>query len=284
MVDIVACKACGLVWNRIMRDPQEQIQFYRTENRAARPVQRPYLLSMLTRGACALEFLGKDIKPEMRHLDVGCADGTLLALTRAHGLKVTGLELDENFSTFARDTRQLEVLPMTLDAAPLEPASFDLISFVHVVEHLFHPLHELGIARRLLRDEGLLYVEVPNMGQPLPGLRRFFRHKHNFYFTGNSLRALIAKAGFTPLRLSYSPRDVSLQLLAIKQPGTAEACPQDLQKWRDDARQIYLHVNRDRRRYLLMLRLLAQQMRKERLNRWAYQHYGPLLPELEMVQ
>ncbi len=28
-VDIVVCEACGLVWNRLMREEHEQEQFYR---------------------------------------------------------------------------------------------------------------------------------------------------------------------------------------------------------------------------------------------------------------
>ncbi|MDQ3814364.1 MAG: class I SAM-dependent methyltransferase [Armatimonadota bacterium] len=279
-VDIVACQHCGLVWNQEMRDPSEQIRYYREENRVGTPVRRPYLLSMLTRAACVLEFVKDKLQPGMRHLDVGCAEGTLLALTRAHGLQVTGLELDHNFSQFARDVRNIEVHPTTLDDAPLAPNSFDLVSFVHVVEHLFHPLHELGIARWLLRDDGLLYVEVPNLHTPLPSPRRFFRHKHNFYFTANSLRALVSKAGFTPLRLGYSPRDVSIQLLSAK--ADTAAAP-SLEQWRDNPRQIFLKVNRDRHRYLLMLRLLAQHTRKELLGREVLRRYGPMLPELETV-
>lgn len=281
-VDIVACRKCGLVWNRRMMDEPEQLEFYKKHNRARGAVSRKYLISMLARAACAVEFLGCRLQPGMRHLDVGCAEGTLLALTRAHGLEVQGLEIDVNHSRFAREVRHLQVLPMTLETAPLTPASFDLVSFVHVAEHLVHPVQVLGVGHRLLRDEGLLYVEVPNMNQPLPGLRHFFRPKHNFYFTANTLRAVVSKAGFAPLRLGYSARDGSVQLLAVKSPRREATLPGNLPRWRDDARKMRAKVRRERtRQYLLLSLLFINVFRQGWVKRQALRRYGALLPELQ---
>ena len=274
-VDIVACENCGLVWNRIMRDEQGQVEYYKKQYRETGRISQRYLISVLSRAASVLNFLGDDLKPGMRHLDVGCADGTLLALTRAHGLDVTGLELDVNYSRFATEVRQLTVLPTTIEDTDLSPVSFDLVSFVHVLEHLFHPVCTLRQARELLRDNGWLYVEVPNLCQPLPGPRRFFRHQHNFYFTANTLRSLVSKAGFVPVRIACSRRDVSLQVLAVKGDG-AEISP----SWRDDAKKIYAHVNRDRKRYHLLLRLLRRRIQQERLRHWSLDRYGDMLPEV----
>jgi 2-polyprenyl-3-methyl-5-hydroxy-6-metoxy-1,4-benzoquinol methylase len=274
-VDIVACENCGLVWNRIMRDEQGQVEYYKKQYRETGKISRRYLISVLSRAASVLNFLSDDLKPGMRHLDVGCADGTLLALTRAHGLDVTGLELDVNYSRFAREVRQLTVLPTTIEDTDLAPDSFELVSFVHVLEHLFHPICTLRQARELLRDNGWLYVEVPNLCQPLPGPRRFFRHQHNFYFTANTLRSLVSKAGFVPVRIACSRRDVSLQVLAVK-GDAAEISP----SWRDDAQKIYAHVNTDRRRYHLLLRLLRRRIQQERLRHWALDRYGDMLPEV----
>src|SRR5687768_6146141 len=91
-IDIVACKHCGLVWNRNMADEPEQLEFYQEQNRAHGGVTQKYLLSMLARASCVVEFLGSDLRAGQKHLDVGCAEGTLLALTRSHGLDVQGLE------------------------------------------------------------------------------------------------------------------------------------------------------------------------------------------------
>ncbi|MDF2441771.1 MAG: hypothetical protein JWN98_2755 [Abditibacteriota bacterium] len=278
-IDIVGCRQCGLVWNRNMMDEREQLEFYQKQNRAHGGVNRTYLLSMLARASCVVEFLGDDLRAGQKHLDVGCAEGTLLALTRTQGLDVQGLEVDVNHSRFARDVRKLPVLPMTLDNAPLEARSFDLLSFVHVVEHLFHPVQVLSTARDLLRDNGLMYIEVPNMNQPLPGVRHFFRPIHNFYFTANTLRALVSRAGFTPLRVGFSGRDGSVQLLAKKSETAASVS--DVAVWRDDVRHYRAKAQRERNRpYLLFKLLFTHLLAQEWEKRKALRRYGQLLPEL----
>jgi 2-polyprenyl-3-methyl-5-hydroxy-6-metoxy-1,4-benzoquinol methylase len=283
-VDIVACNGCGLVWNRKMQEESAQLAFYQKQNRAAGPFSQRYLVSMLARAAGAVEFLGQNLQPGMRHLDVGCAEGTFLALTRALGLQVTGLEVDINHSRFAREVRQLEVLSATLEEASLDAGSYDFVSLVHVTEHLVYPTQVLTAARDLLRDEGLLYIEVPNLDQPLPGSRHFFRPKHNFYFTANTVRALVAKAGFTPVRLGYSARDTSVQLLARKNPGVSLAGAKLTAPWCDDARQIRDRVQREHARPHLLLKLLfSRVLRQRRFKRLALRRYGKLLPEISLM-
>jgi len=277
-VDIVVCESCGLVWNRLMREEQEQEKFYRETNRASPRVSRPYLLTRLLRAACILEFLEGDVKPGLRHLDVGCAESTLLTLTRAQGLQVTGLELDSWHAPFARKVRGLQVHATTLEAAPLAESSYDLVSFVHVVEHLFHPVGTLKRAHQLLADGGLLYVEVPNLNQPLPGLRRFFRHQHNFYFTTNTLRSLVSRAGFVPLRVGYSERDASVQLLAAKSEQAADG---SVPLWRDNPERVHAHIQSDRKRHYLMLPLMIRRFQQEELKRRAVRRYGAAFSELQ---
>ena len=279
-LDVVVCEVCGLVWNRLMRAEHEQEQFYRESNRTSKKISRRYLATRVVRAGCILEFLEGELRSGLRHLDVGCAEGTLLTLTRARGLDVTGLELDSWHAPFAREVRGLQVHSTTLEAAPLENGSFDLVSVVHVVEHLFDPVRTLQRAYQLLGDSGLLYVEVPNLNQPLPGLRRFFRHQHNFYFTSNTLRSLVSQAGFVLLRIGYSQRDASVQLLAVKGEKVTVGNPP---LWRDDSALTYAHVNSDRKRHYLMLPLLLRRIQREGQKRRAVARYGSSFPEFQAL-
>jgi 2-polyprenyl-3-methyl-5-hydroxy-6-metoxy-1,4-benzoquinol methylase len=280
-VDMVVCHNCGLTWNRLMRDPQQQVEFYKHENRAKKTIGGAGLRSMLGRAACIVDFMGEELRPGLRHLDVGCAEGTLLALTRAHGLEVQGLELDTNFSQYAREARNIEVLPVVLEDASLQPQSFDVVSFVHVIEHLFHPLQTLRTAHNLLRDGGLLYIEVPNLEQPMPGLRRFFIPKHNYYFTSKTLAAIVTQAGFSIIRTGLSARDGSLQILASKATMTREeAIAKASLLPREDARRIVARINRERKRYQLMLPLLWREIQKFYVTRRAVGRYAKLLPDV----
>ena len=274
-LDIVACRSCGLVWNRNMAKESAQIQFYRHENRAGSRVRGSYLRSMLGRASGIVEFLGDDLQPGLRHLDVGCAEGTLLALTRSKGLVVQGLELDAKFSQFARKVRQLEVHETPLERGPLQSESFDLISFIHVLEHLVHPVRVLTAARRLLSQKGRLVVEVPNLNQPLPAARRFFRPKHNFYFSEQTLRIAVDSAGYSSFRTALSPRDSSLQLLATKNSAPAQATFNAGGRLDDESEWIETKVRSERNQHYLLIKLLFTRfLRQKSYERKALKTYG----------
>ena len=88
----------------------------------------------------------------------------------------------------------------------------------------------------------------------------------------------MSRAGFVPLRVGYSERDASVQLLAVKgEKVTAGNHP----LWRDDAALTYAHVNADRKRHYLMLPLLLRRLQREGQKRRAVARYGRSFFEFE---
>ncbi len=277
--DIVCCSICGLVWNRAMLASQA-VDYYSSDYRAefspdfteAEPFSRGFLVSMLTRASCVVDFLQDELQPGRRHLDIGCGEGTLLALTRERGLVASGMELDQRLVRFARDRYGLAVERGTLDSLPLPAKSFDLVSLVHVVEHLYHPIAVLQQAAALVADGGRLYVEAPNLFRPWQKPSRFFFREHSFYFSANSLRRIVTAAGFSPLRIAESPRDGSLQLLAKK-----AARPHINPQWRDSPADVRAAIARNRWGYYLQLRWLTNKLRRLAQKSQACKTYGHLL-------
>jgi len=98
-----------------------------------------------------------------RYLDVGCGSGGTLGAAKALGWRVAGIEMDE--AAAARARRFTETLHVG-DAltAPFAPASFDVVSAFHVLEHVPDPV---ALVRRMLgwlAPGGLVIIEVPNAG------------------------------------------------------------------------------------------------------------------------
>lgn len=136
------------------------------------------------------------------------------------------------------------VVADTTDCAPADPRiqkvhglfsadlladTFDVVVMNHILEHVFSPSTILASARRLLRDNGLLIVEVPfELYTPL--LRRHLGDwRHVGYFSRATLRAFVEKAGFLVERLEleegpYGSRRL-LVIRAVARKATVLATP-----------------------------------------------------------
>lgn len=140
-----------------------------------------------------------------RILDVGCGKGwTLLELKKA-GWEVFGTELSVTSAWSARKMG-LDVHEGDITEAGLPEGSFDMITAWHVLEHLNDPAEMLSRMPRLLKDDGLLVVEVPDFGSWTAG--RFgpdWFHldpaRHVSHFTRASLIPLLTLAGYEVVSL-----------------------------------------------------------------------------------
>lgn len=100
-----------------------------------------------------------------RLLDLGAGSGLLSTYFASRGADVTAADRDT--STFQPD---LPVVTIDGDDLPFEDASFDIVVFNHVIEHVGdrpaqgHVLDEIS---RILKPGGQLYIAVPNRYAPV---------------------------------------------------------------------------------------------------------------------
>ncbi len=95
-------------------------------------------------------------------LDVGCGGGLLLGMLRERGISVLGMDFSSQAASLAWQHHSVPVVCATVDKAPLPPAICAVITMFHVVEHLIDPVPHLRAARRLLKKNGRLIIQVPN--------------------------------------------------------------------------------------------------------------------------
>ncbi|MGH7229120.1 MAG: class I SAM-dependent methyltransferase [Nitrospiraceae bacterium] len=98
-----------------------------------------------------------------RVLDVGCGDGSFLEALARQGWEVFGTELSESIAATAKKRLGERVRVGAMDEIGFAAASFDLVTFWHVLEHLDDPKLALAEARRLLKADGRVVVAVPNI-------------------------------------------------------------------------------------------------------------------------
>jgi SAM-dependent methyltransferase len=120
------------------------------------------------------------------------------------GWSVTGIEVDPVAAGFAR-AAGLDVHECSIENHPLQPGSFDAITFSHVLEHLHDPVGAIAECAKLLRPGGVLWLAVPN----LDGAGRRFMTKdwapldpprHLVMFTPSGIRSILSGAGFTDIQ------------------------------------------------------------------------------------
>jgi 2-polyprenyl-3-methyl-5-hydroxy-6-metoxy-1,4-benzoquinol methylase len=96
-------------------------------------------------------------------LDIGCGTGEFLAVMKATGLQVEGLERDERAAAWAREHHQIPVAAGSVEQLAASTQQYDVITLWHVLEHLYNPGRALEIIAQRLRENGVLLIAVPNI-------------------------------------------------------------------------------------------------------------------------
>lgn len=171
---------------------------------------------------CVLERLGLADAPA-RALDVGCGYGFLLAALRSRGWPdPVGVELSNHEADYAR-----RVLGATVHESldEVEPASFDIVLALEVVEHILHPLEFVREIARRARPGGIVVIGTDNfrswpvqaMGSAFP---KWIPHEHISLFDSHTLPLLLEKAGLTVERtLSFTPWELLARAAAYRLSG-----------------------------------------------------------------
>lgn len=206
---VVECRACGFVVTSPAPPSMERYYpaaYYGSAGRQrtprwARAAQRMLYL----RRASAVERLAGG---RGRVLDVGCGPGWLLDAFRASGWEVCGTELSERSAAHARRVLGLDVRVGPDALATFADASLDAVTCWHVLEHLASPIEAVRAAHRVLREDGVLMIGVPNFGGVEARLARagWFHldvPRHLTHFTPASISSLLDRAGFDLRRTSF---------------------------------------------------------------------------------
>jgi len=201
---IVRCKICCLVYLNPRPEEGAILGFYpegyHCRSFSLEELDAQQLFGLPWRDAIERKYASLlRLRSSGRVLDVGCGDGFLLKYLQEKGWDVMGIEPGN--STCAREILGLDVVQGSLDSADFPAGSFDVITLSHVLEHLHDPVATLQRVRYLLRDGGLVHIEVPNfdclearlfdgswigIAAPL----------HLYHFTPNTLRATAERVGF----------------------------------------------------------------------------------------
>lgn len=224
-----SCGGCGFVYLEeapAYQQLEEHFAWEKTyqDERARRAREEP-VFHWLSRRLIALRgrlrsrprllTLTEQLVPPGDVLDVGCSDGRQLADLNASYIP-HGIEVSKALAARARDVVTPRggsiVQANALDGlARFEGRRFSGIWMHSFLEHELDPLATLRAAGRLLRDDGVLILKMPNyasINRRVRGARwcgfRFPDHVN--YFTPASLRTMVEAAGLDVRRMNFSDR------------------------------------------------------------------------------
>ncbi len=209
---IVKCERCGLIYANPRPAVRSLVFAY------SRMVDESYLEEEKGRRLSAqsmLEML-KKLKKRGRLLDVGSAAGFLLDEARKAGWEVSGIELSEWAVDYAKKTQHIDaIFHGVLKNADFPDNYFDVVIIKDFIEHLTDPKGTLVEIRRVLKSDGILCVNTPDIDSLIGRILRArwwgVKQSRLYYFSRKTLYAMLESAGFSPIKRKSHVRIFTLE-------------------------------------------------------------------------
>lgn len=201
----VVCMGCGIVTNDPIPSDEALAAFYTTDYRKDyKGADKPRMRQVWRNFKRIEDHIAANraiYATRKRCLDLGSGSGEFTFMAGRLGMACQGVEPNRDYSAYSRDELGLNVATQTLEETEFADGSFDLIRLSHVLEHMREPVRSLKTLGRWLSDDGVLYVEVPNIEQEAAQKMRgkLFHFGHIFNFNPFTLRLAAGLAGFEEL-------------------------------------------------------------------------------------
>lgn len=202
----VGCVGCGLVLTNPRPSKQAMAQFYAHDYRryytGFQSPSEAYIQKFRRRERADhhADYLDRAglLRPALRVLDIGCAEGSLLKAIedRCPTGQFYGVEPNPDFVEFARNYLDLKKTYSSVEdwLADSEAPPFDLVTIVHVLEHVENPVAFLAQLRGKLAQGGRIYIDVPDISAY--GDIDMLHIAHLFHFSCATLTLTAEEAGY----------------------------------------------------------------------------------------
>jgi len=195
--NIAICKDCGMVYTTPFVSDEEINNYYSyMSNYEHSHTDIGYPIEDQNKSKRQFDYLSKFIDRQKSILDVGCAVGYTLSLFKNDGYEVLGLEPSAKNKQIAKEKYDVDVETRFLDKDGLDGREFDVIMLSHVAEHLKYPKDIFLNIRKVLSNDGLLFIETPDIDKFDEQDLYQFSFEHINYFNLSSTKNLLQSCGF----------------------------------------------------------------------------------------
>jgi SAM-dependent methyltransferase len=216
------CANCGLTYSSpVMDDPGVSRLYQNSSETNVSPGEEENVRRTM---ALYYRLAASHLRGRERVLDIGCDMGFMLEAAKTDGFKeLHGIEPVPAARSIAETIEGSIVTDKFFEQTHYPANYFDLITLIHVLDHLYDPRAVLRQARKNLRPEGLILAVVHNVRSLLARLlgERFpiFNLYHHYFFDKNTLAELFRRQGYEVVKVVATRNCYSLGFFAQRLPG-----------------------------------------------------------------
>lgn len=141
-----------------------------------------------------------------RVLEIGSSTGVMLSLLKKIGWEVVGIEPSQ-VSADVSSKKGIKTVIGYFEKIKLADQSFDLVILNHTLEHMTSPIDVLQKVKRILRSDGVLFIDVPNFSSLSVSIYKnkwpyLLPQEHLWHFTDKAFKRILPQLGFKIFKFS----------------------------------------------------------------------------------
>lgn len=167
--DIVKCTQCQFAFTNPRPAEGEIGKYYNSDIYISHHANKGGLVPWIYRMIRDRQFVNKTniiksyFNKNISVLDIGCGTGDFLNYCNSFGWKTIGVEPD---SDARQQAAEKGIAVHEVDYLNTLQEQFDVISMWHVLEHVHNLPERLEQLKRLVHDDGIIIIAVPNPNSP----------------------------------------------------------------------------------------------------------------------
>ena len=204
-MSVVICEKCGLIQTNPRMDELSYNKFYRNEYRniyeSGKNAVEKEFQKEVNRGYEIFKFIKENSDKKLHDkfiVEIGTGAGGILRKFQSEGNRILGVDFGKDYIEYGLE-QNLNLRVGSVEVVEQEKEKPDIVILSHVVEHFLEPIETLSRIRKLMKDDGIVYIEVPGIKNLQNAYEedflRYLQNAHVFHFTLNTLKNCCKRSG-----------------------------------------------------------------------------------------
>lgn len=209
---ILKCKACNHVQIFPIMSKEETQNFYDSDKQLRTIMKKINFKEMEEKSKVDInnryKLISKLINKKSKILEIGSGYGFFLKFLKSKGYNVEGVEISEIRRSYSKKKVNCKIHNIDFNENQMYGIrKFDIIVMFQVLEHIVQPIKFLKNTKSILKKNGRLIVEVPNLDdiqlENNPEYKKwFYQLAHISYYNPQKLKNVLKKAGFVNIEIN----------------------------------------------------------------------------------